>query len=613
MPVTKIKVTFAIVAVHDSADLWGDANWSFTASVDKAAVGTTDQFVARQRQFITLPQNDWTAIVDVSGKGKNGSVKISFSGRNNDTFVRTRDLGEVKYTFKYPFCIDQDIQLKSPLKKNRHFYTLLVKMEVLEIKATTTLSGPKSVTASRQHDGSTTFSTVSGRRLLPRVEVGPVVPTPQAPSRLPRRPPVSVGRGLTPGKNTPQSKPAVMWPLPQLNALCNPSLIPILSLADPDLNNKAARLAVTYIEPGDLDPSFLTWVIKSGPAQIIGSKRGPEILVVGTGTGATDQLAEFEVRWDGVKGTLLATFRAWVGKIKTVSYRINLINGPDAASQVVFPPQDYANQMQMARIVHWQAGIDLVPDTDTTCWDRASTKDSTGAALPAGVFIVPVSNQTWTVNVNNFVPTIASRLNFRPGALHAVYVRSTTTGRAAATDIQGVDGKDYELGGKPTSSWVIPSGVPPDADPTQKLKLKTFESSNRPTKKAPGDDVYATARSLADKKFQKSDMGRIYAVVLPSDWSWGNNTGSEPNAGVNLAHELGHALGLHHRGSGDATNPPLSNDNINSVDNTGAQRGHPWNENVMTYGYGGALAAEPRALDIDLIQTPIVRKHPACK
>lgn len=51
---------------------------------------------------------------------------------------------------------------------------------------------------------------------------------------------------------------------------------------------------------------------------------------------------------------------------------------------------------------------------------------------------------------------------------------------------------------------------------------------------------------------------------------------------------------------------------MNSLDNTGAQRGHPWNENVMTYGYGGAHAAAPRALDIDLIQAPVIRRHPAC-
>ncbi len=618
MPVTKIKITFQTVAVNDSADIWGDGEWVLDARVDGKAVGNPKtEWVAKERGVIALPEKDWSAVVDVSTKSKpTDTVKISFSGKDID-IISDDDLGEVKYEFKYPFNKDQTISLKSPVMKgwlflpDHQYYNLQLKMEVVEVKATTTVTGPKSVAVSRQHDGSSTFTTVGGKQFEPRVEVCPVVPTPQAPSKLPKRPDIATALGLTPGKDTPQSKPAVLWPLPNPNTLCNPSLIPILKKTDADFAKKVARLAVTYQEPGDLDTSFLTWHVKSGPIEIIGSNQGPEIKVNGTSAGASDVLAEIELRWDGVKGPLLCTYRAWVGKVKQVKYRLNLINGTNPASQVAFAPTDYENQIKMAAIIYWQAGIEFIPDDITTCWDGASTTDSTGAALPKGVFNVPVTNNTWTVNVNNFAPTIASRLNCRPGVVHAVYVRSTTTGRAAATDIQGVDGKDYEMDGKPTASWVVPSGIPPDKDPTKKLKLKTFASSNRPSKKAPGDDNYVKARQKVDAGFTKADMGRIYAAVLPSDWSW-NGTGTDANAGVNLAHELGHVLGLHHRGSGDATKAPLSNDNINSEDTAGKQRGHPWNENVMTYGYGGAMAPAPRAQDIDIIQIPIVRKHPAC-
>lgn len=618
MPVTKIKITFASVGVRDSADIWGDGEWHFTATIDGKAVGDSKtEFVAQDRGVIALPEKVWSAAVDVSGKTKpTDSVKVSFSGIDVDVF-KDDDLGEVKYEFKYPFSQDKTIQLDSPLMKgwfilpDHQYYTLLLKMEVVEIKATTTITGPKSVAVSRQNDGSSTFTTVAGKQFIPRIEVCPVVPVPQAPSKLPKRPDVSTANSLTPGAATPQSQPAVLWPLPDLNATYNPSLVPILDKKDADFAKKVAKLAVTYIEPGDLDTNFLTWHVKAGPAEIVGSNAGPEIRIVGTGAGATDEMAEIEVRWDGKKGPLLATYRAWVGKIKTVQYRVNLVSGTNVASSVVFTPQDYENQIKMARVVYWQAGIELVPDSNATTWDSASTTTSAGVALPKGVFNVPVVNNTWTVNVNNFVPTIASRLNFRPGVVHAVYVRSTATGRAAATDIQGVDGKDYELGGKPSSSWVTPSGIPPDTDPTKKLKLKTFKSSDRLKHKAPGDDKYVKDRTKADLSFNKADMGRLYAAVLPSDWTW-NGSGTDANAGVNLAHELGHVLGLHHRGSGDATNPPLSNDNINSADAKGKQRGHPWNENMMTYGYGGALSAAPRALDIDLIQTPVIRRHPAC-
>ncbi|HEY3067157.1 MAG TPA: hypothetical protein VGL09_15295 [Methylomirabilota bacterium] len=618
MAVTRIKITFASVGVLDSADIWGDGDWVFKATIDGKAVGDPKiEWTAKERGTIELPELEWSSVIDVSGKTKaTDSIKVTFSGTDIDVFSDD-DLGEVKYEFKYPFDKDKTVTLKSPVIKgwlflpDHQYYTLQLKLEVLEAakSATTGAAGPQTVSVSRQHSGSSTFTTVSGKQILPRVEVCPVVPSPQAPSKMPKRPDIATANGLMPGKDTPQSQAVAMWPVPDLNATYNPSLIPILAKTDPDLAKKAAKLAVTYVEPGDLDTSFLTWHVKSGPIEILGSNQGPEIQAIGTGAGAFDTIGEIEVRWDGAKGPLLATYRVWVGKIKTVLYRINLINGTNAASSVTLSPQDYENQIKIARVLFWQAGLHLVADTNTTVWDGATTTDSSGTALPSGVFIVPVTNNTWTVNVNNFVPTIASRLNFRPGVLHAVYVRSTASGRAAATDIQGVDGKPYRMGGQPTASWVIPSGVPPEAKPHGTLLLKTFPDSDRPSKNAPGDDDYVKARQAADATFKKSDMARIYAAVLPSDWS---SSGTDPNAGTNLAHELGHVLGLQHRGSGDANNPPLSEDDINCADVKGKKRGHPWHENVMTYGYGGNTANVPRNLDIDIIQTPVIRKHPAC-
>jgi len=617
---TKVRITFLSVSVNDSADIWGDGEWVFKATVDGKPVGDPKKkFVAREKGIILLPEKEWSTVVDVSAKTNPADrIMVTFSGTDID-IVKDDDLGQVSKVFKYPFDKDQGVSLVSPVMKgwlflpDHQYYSLKIVFEVLELKATTGAFSPTSVGVSRQHDSSQTFSTIGGKKFVPRVEVCPVIPPPQAPSKLPKRPDISTANGLTPGKATSQSLPTVLWPLPSLNAGYNPSLIPILLKTDPDLPNKAAKLAITYIEPGDLDTSALFWVVKSGPAEIVGSPSGPEVLVIGTGAGAVDVLAEFEVRWEKPTGPLLATHRAWVGKIKTISYRINLINGSNAASRVVFTPQDYENQMKIARIIYWQAGIDLAPDANVTCRDGARTVDSAGNPLPKGMFIVPVTNNTLTVNVNNFVPTIASRLNFRVGAIHAVYVRSTKTGRAAATDIQGVDGSSYTLGGVPSASWIIPSGVPPEAAPVGNLTLLTFPNSSRLTKKAPGDDNYVIARKKVEPAFVKADMGRIYAAVLPSGWSW-NGTGTDPNAGVNLAHELGHVLGLRHRGSGDANNPPLSEDAINCLDASTppVQRGHPWNENVMSYGYGGVLASAPRALDIDLLQAPVIRKHPAC-
>src|SRR5258708_188445 len=102
MPVTKIKITFVNIAVQDNADIWGDATWVFTASVDGTGVGSPKQeFVAKDRQTSSLLEKDWSAVIDVSGKGPKDSVKVSFNGKDTDTFVWDHDLGEVKYQFKY--------------------------------------------------------------------------------------------------------------------------------------------------------------------------------------------------------------------------------------------------------------------------------------------------------------------------------------------------------------------------------------------------------------------------------------------------------------------------------------------------------------------------------
>src|SRR5688572_32148305 len=166
MPVTKIKITFLCVGVLDSADLWGEGEWIFKATIDGKPVGDPKkEFAAKERDVIQFPAKEWSAEVDVSTKTKpTDSVKVTFSGKEID-IIKDDDLGEVKYEFKFPFSKDQTIPLKSPVMKgvlffpDSQYYILQVKMEVLEIKATQAVTGAKSVAVSRQHDGSSTFTT----------------------------------------------------------------------------------------------------------------------------------------------------------------------------------------------------------------------------------------------------------------------------------------------------------------------------------------------------------------------------------------------------------------------------------------------------------------------
>lgn len=413
---------------------------------------------------------------------------------------------------------------------------------------------------------------------------------------------------LPPGAATPEAAPVAMSPPLALNALVNPSVIPILAADDPNLDSRIARLAVTYVEPRDLDTSFLTWHIVSGPAEFVGEAKGPQVKVRGTGSGP-DAMAQFEVRWDGPKGPVLAAYRAWVGKVGTVPYRINVLDGsvPTAKASIILSPAQMDAQLQVAKVIWWQAGLLLEPDSDPNKYDGAN------ATASPGVYMVWATKDNHTVNVNiNLVPA-ATRYNFRPGVINIVYVRSTLvggeptqSGRAVASDIQGVAGTSQNLSGTPSASWVNPSGVPLDP-PAAAVTMLAMPPTNRRRNKGPGDDAFVRSRYLQDSSFTAAMMGQLYACMLPSDWATPDNPAQ---SGVNLAHELGHVLGLRHRGSGDTDHPPRSDDGVNSPDNSGATRGHPWLENVMTYGYG--RSANPAlALDVDIIQAPVVRGHPA--
>lgn len=602
MAVTKIWICLNAVFVIDDSDFWGPGEWYFTAKIDGKPVGDPNQeFVAVEQQWITLPSAQWSMEIDVSARGPGSSIPIAFKGREDDIFFDD-NLGEVSVRLKYPYKQEMNAVLPGSIvpggifSSDRRYYWLNVVVKILEEKATVGPPGPAQLFVNRQASGTDTITTASGTQVKPRVEICPVVPTP-APGSLPPRPAFPVG--FAAGKITPQAAAVPLTDSLDPNALPNPAVIPILSKSDPDMAKKAARVAVTYIEPGNLDTSYFTWFIKKGPAAFFGDTEGKtEVLVYGTGAGATDQEAVIELRWDGAKGPVLATFRAWVGKARQIPYRALIVTPSKASLKVRTTPADAGKHIAMANALLWHAALQLVPDSDATVWDGAVSHGK-------GIFEIqlPAKHVGWSVGVNDNLPPVATRLNFQPGVLHICYIKSSKSGGIAgvATDRPQLSGANEILAGTPSPSWVRPSGVPPDGA-AGSVTMQTMSKSVRG--KSAGDKAYLHARKLA-----ANAMDRLFGLIL-ADYT----VPSDPDWGQTIAHETGHVLGLRHRGnagyfSDSTTAPPTagkkrdpSDDGINDPNGNG----YPWWENIMCYGY-------TLSQDFDILQSVVIRRHPALK
>ena len=588
MAVTKLSVGITGLYPLRSGDLWGPGDWHVTATIDGTQVGDPDtEFEAREQQWILLDKT-WSTVVDVSGKVAGDTVEVLIKAVDRDVFSDD-DLGYVKLLLKYPFKNELNQPFLSSVVKgwlffpDRQYFWANVVTTVKEETATKAPPGPSSLYVSRQANGTSTFSTLDGTQIDPRVEVCPVVPTPPA-AALPPRPVFPVA--LVAGKVMPAANNVPLTAALNLNALPNPAVIPILAATDPDLAKKAARVAVTYIEPGDLDTSHLFWKIKSGPAAFSGASKGvTEVLVYGTGAGATDQECVIEVRWDSDGGTLLSTFRAWVGTPKDIPYRALILNPSNPALKVRSTAANVADHISMANVLLWHAALKLVPDSTTTKWDGV-----TGGTKGIYELKLPKAKDGWTLGVNSDKTPKATRLNFNPGVLHLCYIKSTVKALAgSATDRPGLGGAAETLAGDPSASWVQPSGVPPDGG-AGSVVMQTMPKSSRGTEKT--DQDYLKARSLAANSFDQ-----LFGLIMP-DYTVPSN----PDWGQTVAHEIGHVLGLRHRGNpgNGATGP--SADGINDP----AGNGYPWLQNTMSYGY-------TQSQDLDIIQSAVIRRHPVLK
>ena len=588
MPTTKIKVSFGTLKCIRQGALWGEASWAFEAMVDGVKVGDSDLvFPVKSGDSVDLDQEAWGAVIDVSTRKSGDVVEISFAV-NERTGGGSRSMGDVKLKINHPFAnpLEQNMIGKpvgTVFKSSR--FSIPVKVDIVE--STGGSYSPSAIPVAKA-GAAATENTVSSDDLKIRVEVSPVVPVLDA-SQTPPRP--DFGPMSKPGANTPFAAPVDLGsPLP-LNALANPSLIPVLQPTDPEFDAKCARIAATWIQPNDLDVTKLRWVVKSGPVKIKGSAKGV-LCIEAYATSTADKPAEIELRWERDDGPILSLFRAWTGPILYIPLRATILIGSTANSKPRLTAQHVFKHINAANVLMYQAGLLFQPDNDKRRWDGAQAHP--GAP---GVFTIQVPKKDLTIGVNTNTPSLSMLLNCRPGAMHMCFVKSCDSAGIAgvATDRPGLPGAIRELDGAPSTSWVPPTGVLPDAA-AQTVKMHTLDASSARTTKS--DKDYLAKRQKVDPAFTQASYDKVFGAIMP-DYT----KPEDPDWPQTLAHEIGHVMGLRHRGNpgtDEASGQIGSHDEVNGK----GGRGHPWLQNVMCYGY-------LQSQDFDLVQTKLLREH-AC-
>lgn len=77
----KIKVILKRVFVKNDADWFGSGEFYFIATIDGKSVGDRKHiFDAREGQWINLPPDTWSVVVDVTG---NNRVVVKFNGKDD--------------------------------------------------------------------------------------------------------------------------------------------------------------------------------------------------------------------------------------------------------------------------------------------------------------------------------------------------------------------------------------------------------------------------------------------------------------------------------------------------------------------------------------------------
>jgi len=553
----KIRITYLAVAVKNPGYVWGKKSWSFSAYTHHGNTwgeyGGSAKFPVKKKHAFDLPKSSFSIEIDVTGQR---SVEIGFIAKLH-ALGTTFDMGKVVHTLRAPF---KQIIARIDTVKN---FSVWMSVELL-VRGRGGVQNPNEFFASRDTRGGKIMTTVSGKRVARWVEVCPVKPVPNATRRWPVRPLLPAG---TAAAFTDTSGVTTVLPNDDVNVITNPAVVPILTRAEASVST-CARYHVTYARPLTLNLDRLRWKVHSisggGRAEVFGSNKGGQVYVRGIASGEI----LIEVTLDGAR---VAAIRARVMRIKKIKCRFTIVNGP-RGSGTLSGPSDIVKHLAIANRFLRQAGIWFVLDTGKTVKDRAK------ATKIPGIFRVSVARGV-TRNISLAGFPKATQLNYVENLMNFVYIHSCAPlpsgGRilGAATDFPASRaGTRISDSGTPSSSWIPPTGLPPDA------------TAKRNTMK------------LLDRR-QRNNHPKLFAMYITNACGSPTSNAGMLTYGTTIAHEIGHVLSLRHR------NLNIMRGGVETSGHDGLR--HPPQENLMH-----ANNPATQAQDLDLLQVKAIHRSP---
>ena len=546
-----VRVAILGMTFLDDADIIGSDEVRLRVRIGGRDVGDLNQrFEMVAGTYVVTDMAVWGADFDYA---QTGQVELT-AEVEDDEATSWESMGRVRLLLRWPFA-PRSYTLRASSGK----FTLLIAVDH-RVEGADGDPNWGATFVPRREVGGTTLATVTPPPAI-RIEVHDCLPVPSG-AGTPNRP--AFGAGIVAETDDAQSPVSTTGPN---NVFFNPAVIPILPTGTARSTENCANFKVTYI----CDPAArssrrsmpeLRWEVRSlgGQATIFGSSTGRTVKVHGTRRGEVlVQLFHNE--------TIAAVIRALVEPLVYIPCRAVILSTaatatvPSVGNTVA--ASEVLNQLNCANRFLWQLGVLLRLDTDTSIgWLPADVlAANVHATGTTGVFTATVG----AAHISNVADeSDTSAINSRPYVMNFAFIESLTpppsTGGACFYSGNPTSQTDD---GPPSTSWTTPSGVPPDGTAgtvTMRCGAHGFTS--------PAPHRY----SMCITQVGANRPARM--------------------VGQTIAHEVGHCLGLRHRGLESDGSQPAAYDGLP----------HPPMVNVMYF------AAYEQAMDFDMIQAKAVRR-----